>query len=349
MNRLVEIARMAGAAMLLMLLVAATASTQDRRDIHGVAAALSSIDVREWTPPRTPWGDPDIQGIFTNVAMRDVPFERPADLGRRALVSEGEFVDRLTRHEQAERRSLEEQVRPAAPVFRGGEQVLSGPTHWAERGAAPSRRTSLMIDPPDGRVPPLTEEAKRRPPEVVRRSTTAGPWNGPEDLGLYDRCITRGLPGSMMPAIYGNSYQIVQGPGFVAIRYEMIHETRIIPLDGSSHVSPTIRPYMGDGRGHWEGNTLVVETTNFRTPYRGANPARLRLIERFTPVSTDVVEWTVTVDDPTTWTAPWTFSVPLTKDDTQYVFEYGCHEGNYAMRNILSASRAAEKAAEEKR
>jgi hypothetical protein len=168
-----------------------------------------------------------------------------------------------------------------------------------------------------------------------------GSW---EELSLYDRCITRGYPNSMLPAIYGDSYQVVQGPGFVAIRIEMIHETRMIPLDGRGHVGPSIRLDMGDARGRFEGDTLIVETTNFRarSAYRNANPQALRLVERFTPTSRDSMEWTVTVDDPTTWTRPWTFSIPLTRNDEEPVHEYACHEGNYAMTNILSGSRAAE-------
>jgi hypothetical protein len=148
----------------------------------------------------------------------------------------------------------------------------------------------------------------------------------------------------MLPAIYGNSYQIIQTEGYVVINYEMVHETRIIPLDSRPHLGSTIRSHMGDPRGRWEGNTLVVETTNFRNDlvYRNANPDTLRLVERFTRTSPDRVEWSVTVDDPTTWTRPWTFSMPLTLDNNEAVFEYGCHEGNYALANILSAARAEE-------
>ena len=149
----------------------------------------------------------------------------------------------------------------------------------------------------------------------------------------------------MMPAIYGSSYQIHQGPGYVAIRYEMIHETRVIPLDGRSHVGKGIRTYMGDARGHWDGNTLVVETTNFKDQiaYRGADSRTLRLVERFKAVGPTAVEWSVTVDDPSTWTRPWTFAMALTKKDaSQRPFEYACHEGNYGLRNILSAARAEE-------
>jgi hypothetical protein len=161
---------------------------------------------------------------------------------------------------------------------------------------------------------------------------------------LYDRCITRGLPGSMMPAIYGNSYEIVQGPQQVAIIYEMIHETRVIPLDNRPHVGAAIRSYMGDARGHWDGDTLVVETTNIKdqSAYRNANGAVLKIVERFKPAAAGL-EWSVTLDDPTTWTRPWTFAMVLSrKDASQRPFEYACHEGNYGMANILSAARAGE-------
>ena len=332
------------AAGLLAALAGPSVHSQSASGVHLPALLASRIGVTEWTPPRTPWGDPDIQGYFSNAAMRDVPLERPAELGERALLTDAEFSARQARHVEAERRALSETVTPSTPVFRNGQLVLSGPTHWAERGEAPSRRTSLVIDPADGRIPALTEEARRRPRQPVRSSTLDGPWAGPEELSLYDRCISRGLPGSMMPAIYGTSYHIVQAPGFVAIRYEMIHETRVIPLQGSPSTAASARSYMGDARVRWEGNSLVVESTNFKAPYRNATGARLRLIERFTPVGPDAVEWTVTVDDTTTWTKPWTFSVPLDKTDNEPLFEYACHEGNYAMRNILSASRAAEQA-----
>jgi hypothetical protein len=151
----------------------------------------------------------------------------------------------------------------------------------------------------------------------------------------------------MMPAIYGNSYQIVQAPGFVVIRYEMIHEARVIPLDGSAHLPATVRSYMGDARGRWEGDTLVVETTNIRDEiaYRGASAATLKLIERFTRIAPDKVRWSVTVDDPSTWTRPWAFAMQLTQDDNEQLVPYECHEGNYAMTNILSGARAEEAAA----
>jgi hypothetical protein len=204
-----------------------------------------------------------------------------------------------------------------------------------------------VIDPADGQIPPLRPEARARIAALPRAggSFGGGPFDGPEDFSLWDRCITRGLPGSMLPGQYGNSYQIVQGPGFVAIRYEMVHDTRVIPLVAGARVGKAIASDIGYARGHWEGDTLVVETTNFKTRsvYRNANPETLRLVERFTRTAADTVEWSVTVDDPSTWTRPWTFSIPLTMNDREPVFEYACHEGNQAIRNILSAARAAER------
>jgi hypothetical protein len=218
--------------------------------------------------------------------------------------------------------------------------------HWFENYFAANSRAWLVSDPPDGKVPPQTEEARARA-EVARAARAGrGPADSYTDRSLYDRCITRGVPGSMMPAIYGNSYHIAQSPGVVTITYEMIHDTRVIPIDGSPHVSPAIRQYLGDARGHWEGNTLVVETTNFNglVPYRGSSE-HLKLIERFTPLGPDTLEWSVTFDDPHTWERPWTFAMNLLHDESQPLFEYACHEGNYGLANILSAARAEEAAA----
>ena len=202
----------------------------------------------------------------------------------------------------------------------------------------------------------LTAEARQRnggerPAQFRQREGTDaqqfgdGPFDGPEDLSLFDRCITRGLPGSMMPFILGNSYEIVQAPGFVAIRYELIHEARVIPLDGRKHLGTNIHLDMGDARGHWDGDSLVVETTNFtdRSAYRNANARKLRLIERFTRTAPGRIEWTVTVDDLTTWTRPWTFAMPLTMNDREPVLGYACHEGNYSLAHILSGARATER------
>jgi hypothetical protein len=315
--------------------------------------------------PRTPWGDPDIQGNYTNLWEAGTPFERPDQfVGRR--------IEDITREEllkmrlAIQDRTREEQL--AGEI--GGTRWIWLDSHNHAKGSMPW----FVVDPADGRIPPLTAEGQARQAAraTARKASGRGPADSYTDRSLYDRCITRGLPGSMMPAIYGNSYRIVQAPGFVAITYEMIHETRVIPLDlpaepsvtteGSRRLVPSMRQYMGNARGRWEGDTLVVETTNFRdeTAYRGASAATLKLVERFTRMAPDPEErrqgvpgnqlrWSVTVDDPSTWTRPWTFAMPLTQDDSEPLFEYGCHEGNYAMVNILSGARAEEAAAREKR
>jgi hypothetical protein len=292
-----------------------------------------------WTPPRTPWGHPDLQGAFTNNDENGIPLERPDTIKAARLddVSEAE-LERL----RQERETRRVEVAPNLGVLPG-----SNPVHWFEHFGAANSRAWLVVDPPDGKIPPLTAEAQRRPRGPGGSSFGNGPFNAPTDFSLYDRCISRGVPGSMMPGIYGNAYAIVQSPTHVSIMYEMIHEARVIPLDNRPAIAPSIRSYMGEARGRFEGNTLVVETTNFKpgTAYRGANADRLRLIERFTPVSADKLEWAVTVDDPTTWTKPWTFAMLLTRGGPEVQpFEYACHEGNYGMPNMLSAARAAEQA-----
>jgi len=297
---------------------------------------------KPWTPPRTPWGDPDLQGNFTNKYEQGTPFERPDEFA-------GRKIDDL-KNEELKDILQERQDRALLSItLAGGDPAgnLGGPLWWQDQFEVnKGSRPWFVVDPTDGKIPPITQEAQRRiaARAAVTRATRGSGGDSYTDRSLYDRCITRGLPGSMMPVIYGNSYHIVQGPGYVAIRYEMVHETRVIPLDGRPHVGSTIRSHMGDARGHWEGNTLVVETTNFRdeSVYRNGNPATLKLVERFTRTAPARVEWAVTVDDPTTWTRPWTFAMPLTMNDDERIMEYACHEGNRAMENILSAARAEE-------
>jgi len=301
----------------------------------GIAQTGSS----PYTAPRTPWGDPDLQGNYTNLWEAGTPFERPDQFaGRRLEDIKGEELASI-------RRGIQERTRT--------EQLAGdiGGTRWIWLDSHDHAKGSMawfVVDPPDGKIPPLTAEARARQAAraEARKKSGRGPADSYTDRSLYDRCISRGVPGSMMPAIYGNSYQIVQAPGFVVIRYEMIHEARVIPIGDSQHLPATIRSYMGDARGHWEGQTLVVETTNIREEiaYRGSNGATLKLIERFTPVAPDKVRWSVTVDDPSTWMRPWTFAMPLTLDNSEPLFDYECHEGNYAMSNILSAARAEERA-----
>jgi hypothetical protein len=305
----------------------------------GVSAQTGSST---YTTPRTPWGDPDLQGNYTNLWEAGTPFERPDQFaGRRLEDIKGEELAAI-------RRGIQERTRT--------EQLAGdiGGTRWIwldSHDHAKGGMAWFVVDPPDGKIPPLTAEARARQAAraEARKKSGRGPADSYTDRSLYDRCISRGVPGSMMPAIYGNSYQIVQAPGYVVIRYEMIHEARVIPIGDSQHLPATMRSYMGDARGRWEGQTLVVETTNIRDEiaYRGSNGATLKLVERFTPVARDKVRWEVTVNDPSTWVRPWTFAMPLTLDNSEPLFDYECHEGNYAMSNILSAARAEERAAAE--
>jgi hypothetical protein len=291
----------------------------------------------------TPWGDPDIQGLFTTDDELGVPFERPEQAGARDVVTDQEFADRQAQAARQAATDAEEFVVPGTGRGGGG---TGPPGHWLERGK-PSRRASIVIDPPNGRIPFLNDEARKRAAVAVNQRTSGSrPFDGPEALDLYDRCITRGMPHVIFPTIYNNTSQIVQGPGYVAIRYEMIHDARVIPLDGRPQLSSTIRQYFGDSRGRWEGDTLVVEVTNFPTDivnYRGATGA-LHVTERFRRVDASTVRYEVTVSDPATFARPWTAAIDLRSSTQPDVFEYACHEGNYAMRNILSAARAAEKA-----
>ena len=298
-----------------------------------------------WKAPRTAWGDPDISGNFTNKYEQGTPFERPDGFEGRKLedIKGSELADVL------KKRKAEADAR--APFLAGDPTgQIRGNAAFGDRDEMiKGSRAWMVVDPPDGKIPPMLPEAQQRI-RALRRggsSFSNGPFAGPEELSLYDRCITRGFPSSMLPAIYGDSYQIVQGQGWVGIRYEMIHETRIIPLDGRPHPGSRVQLDMGDARGHFEADTLVVETTNFkqRTAYRNANADTLKITERFTRTSPATVEWSVTVDDPKTWAKPWSFTLPLTVNDAEPVFEYACHEGNYAMHNMLSASRATDKAA----
>jgi len=302
---------------------------------------------KPWSPPRTGWGDPDLQGSYNNTDESGTPFERPAEFAGKRL----EDITPAELEKVIEARNARK--REVAPGL-GGRETGAGPIHWFEDYNSKNSRAWLVTDPQDGKVPPQTDEARQRAAAVAlkRRGGNGfdvGPFDGPEDLSLYDRCISRGIPGSMMPAIYGNAYEIVQGPGYVAITYEMVHEARVIPLTSAPHPGERIRMYMGDAKGHWEGNTLVVETTNFtdKIAYRGSSE-HLKLTERFTRTGPDSVEWSSTFDDAHTWATPWTFAMTLSrKDDSQRPFEYACHEGNYAMFHLLEAQRAEDKAVAE--
>jgi hypothetical protein len=315
-----------------------------------LAAAVASVagqaPARSWTAPKTAWGDPDISGLFTTDDELGVPFERPVQFGDRRFVTAEEFAQRQGQADRQEEADREAFVAPRTTAEGGPVAGSTGPpAHWIERGK-PSRRTSLITDPPDGRIPFVNDEARRRGALASARTPERPSFAGPEDLDKYDRCITRGFPHVIFPTIYDNTSQIVQGPGYISIRYEMIHDARVIPLDNRPHLSPAIRSYFGDSRGHWDGDTLVVDVTNFSRDagYRGAT-TNLHVVERFRRVDANTVHYELTVEDPTTFSRPWTASLDLKKDPRQVqVPEYACHEGNYAMFNILSGSRAEENA-----
>ena len=311
--------------------------------IVSLAALTSAQSPSAFKAPRTAWGDPDISGLFTTDDELGVPFERPAQFGDRQVATEEEYRQRLTQAERQDEADREEVIAPRQG--RGeGPGGTGPPAHWLERGK-PSHRTSLVIDPPDGRIPFLNDEARRRGAIAAMRTPEGMAFAGPEDLDKYDRCITRGFPHVIFPTIYDNTSQIVQGPGWVSIRYEMIHDARVIPLDSRPHVSPKIRSYFGDSRGRWDGDTLVVDVTNFsaKAGYRGAS-TNLHVIERFRRTDANTVHYELTVEDPATFSRPWTASLDLKKDPRQVqVPEYACHEGNYAMFNILSGARADER------
>jgi hypothetical protein len=317
--------------------------------VAAVAAGITltaQAPARSYSPPKTPWGHPDLQGTYSNDDETGTPMERPAQFAGRKQedLTPDEFAKLVKDRNDAFVKGVE------GTEFAGG---LRPPAHLIfDTFERKNRRAWLVVDPEDGRIPALTDEARTRPRATGGVSTNAnpnGPFNSWLDMGLYDRCITRGIPASMMPAGYGSYYRIVQSPDSVAITYEMIHETRVVPFNapGSSvpRVSPVIRQFLGDARAWWEGETLVVETRNFpaeTAPQRAST--RVTMTERFVPVGPNLVEWRVTFDDPTTWVRPWTYMMPLAKvAATQEVHEYACHEGNNAMRNILSAARAAEK------
>jgi hypothetical protein len=326
-------------------------------------AALASAQTKTWAHPRTPWGDPDIQGIWPGTAMVGTPLERDKSLGTRAFLTEDEFKKREERAKTQAAVDSEETVSDltkcdpgrgglgnTATTCKNGVSI-GPPLYWDDRGK-PSKQASLVMDPPDGRIPPLTPEAQKMAAErqAARRArpcaaTAGGCHDSWEDESLWDRCITRGTVGSIVPNTYNQGNQIIQTPGYVVLRNEMIHETRIIPVDARPHIPAAIRTWVGDSRGHWEGNTLVVETTNFiDKTVIGQTPASedLRLVERFTRVSADSLNYSVTINDPKTWTKPWTISFPLKSEPDYVLYEYACHEGNYYMYNALKGARTEE-------
>jgi len=306
---------------------------------HVALTALNGETSTTYVAPKTPWGDPDLQGVWSSDDMRGVATVRQPQFGNRLFLTDAEYAERLSRDETTRRR---------ADNDIGSFRNDVGFRTW--------RQTSLIVDPQDGRYPAYTPHAETRRAPRDRGTFGDGPFDTVEDFTLYDRCITRGIVGSVLPVPYGNGNRIVQAPGMVIISYEMVHDTRVVYTDGRPHVGKGLRQYLGDSRGRWEGHTLVIETTNL-TDKTSIGPngnglrhsADMKLTERITRVAEDVVQYEVTVEDPVTYAKPFTISMPLTPLRGELLLPYECHEGNYGLPNALSAERAEDKAIEEDR
>ena len=311
--------------LVVVLCIAAADAALGIRDL----GAQSKTATAHWTQPRTSWGDPDLEGVWTSDNNFSIPLERPPEVADKEFLDGPELDAALAKRAQT-----------IAAVADGGA-VGAGPSHWYENLTARSRRSSLIIDPKNGRLPPLTAEARARAAADARARAGRGPADSWEDRNLWDRCITVGLPAVMFPTGYNNNIQILQAPGYVTITHEMMHDTRVIPLDGRPHLSPRIRQYMGDSRARWEGTTLVIDVTNFhpKADYRGSHET-LHLIERYTRTGADQLQYKVTIDDPHTFERPWTAVLDLAPQ--KEMFEYACHEGNRGLENILRAARFEE-------
>lgn len=302
---------------------------------RSVPAERTAAAVRDpgWKPPRTSWGEPSFEGVWSTDDMRGIPLDRPEDLGDREYLTDEEFRSRAEQAEGGRERAINTET------FLRNE--------WGTRSFGYS---SLVVDPPNGRVPAMTDAGHSRAGSRDRGTFGPGPFDTFEDFTLYDRCITRGVLGSTLPVIYGNGMRISQKPDEVAISYEMIHDTRLIPLDGRPFPDDSIRQWMGSSRGHFEGDTLVVETRNFTDETSiglNGNGTRhseaLVLTERFTRVDPRMIEYVATVDDPVTYTAPFTIRLMITQQPDYQIYEYSCHEGNGAVVNSLSGERAYER------
>ncbi len=329
--------------------------------------------------PRTPWGDPDLMGTYTNKTF--TPVQRPVELGDREFLTKEEIAkveqERVERNRRLDEAPAERTVAGGAATRRAHERGDGSATgyynnFWLDWGTKSTGRTSLIVDPPNGRIPPVTPEFARhtaqRREQILARGVPKTGWvvtgNGLADswldFQLNDRCIVWSAGPPMMPGPYNNTYMIFQTPDYVAILVEMIHDVRIIPLDGRPHLSPTIRQYLGDMRGRWEGDTLVVETTNIRRTEgeggaqgndeietrasNGRTDDALRVVERFTRVNGNTINYRFTIEDPSHWTRPFSGEFPFVRTDEK-LYEYACHEGNYSLSNMLSGARAQEEPA----
>ena len=311
-------------------------------------SAMAQAPAKIWTPARTADGQPDLQGTWTNATL--TPFQRPPELaGKEFFTEQEQAAFEKRRLQQTDVESGDDGTRGPGDLAR---RAYNGA--WFDRGShgVNTRRTSLVVDPPDGRIPALTPEGKRKFDEA-HANVVAHPADGPEDRSLSERCVLFANAGPPMLATgYNNNYQIVQSPGFVTIIAEMAHDFRVIPLDGRPHLPPSVRQWKGDPRGHWEGTTLVVDTTNFAYnnksrfggAYDGLTDQNLHITERFTRTGPNTIIYRATVDDPTIYTKPWTIETSSSKSE-EPIYEYACHEGNYGMFGILSGERAQERTA----
>ena len=314
------------------------------------ASPAAAQSAGTYAAPRTPDGQPDLQGMWNNETL--TPFERPPSMTDTAFLTAAAAAarNRLSDERRAAADAASEVRTEPLPV---GGNIGGYNQFWFDPGrrVLSTRQTSMVVDPPDGRVPV-------KPWAVAARAhNLAHVGDSYVHMSVWDRCLSRGVPGSMFPAGYNNAYRILQTPDHVTIIYEMIHDVRIIPLDNRPHIDRDIKLWMGNSRAHWDGDTLVVETRNFHNRGWIASSAAggrikgiptskaLYVVERFTRVSDDTIMWDMTVEDPNVYTRPWTVSMPLTHRPSYQMFEYACHEGNWAVRNALSGSRAVERAA----
>jgi hypothetical protein len=306
--------------------------------LRAVPAETTAAKARNanWATGRTPWGHPDLEGVWTSDDMRSVPLQRAPNQGTRQSLTPEEFARRAGGDEGSRDRAVNQET------FLRNE--------WGVRTFG---YTSLVVEPADGRLPAMTPAGLARRADRDQGTFGAGIFNGFEDFTLYDRCITRGILGSILPVLYGNGFRLIQTPDSVVISYEMVHDTRVIPLDGRPHVHQNIRQLLGDSRGYWDGETLVVETTNLtdRTSI-GANgngtrhSAQMTLTERFTRIDPDMIDYTIRVEDPVTYVAPFTLRLTVTRQPDYQLYEYSCHEGNGAVSYALAGERAYEKEVE---
>jgi len=323
------------------LIVAAAAAA----NAFGQVASPKTAVAKSWIAPRTPDGHPDLQGVWTNATL--TPFQRPLELGAKEFFTEDEAA-------AFEKQRIQQTDVDRPEARRAGDPGAYNNV-WFDRGThtVKSRRTSLIVDPPNGRVPPMTPEAQRRY-DAFRAELARHPADGPEDRLLTERCILFGAAGPpMLPEPYNNNYQIVQTPGYIAILPEMNHDARVIPVSPRPPLAPNVHQWKGDAHGRWEGDTLVVETANFAFNNQsrfgvsyldGMTDQNLHVVERFTRTGPDTILYRATVDDPTVYTRSWTVEISMTKREDS-LFEYACNEGNYGMSGILSGARADEKKA----